>query len=136
MPEETAGSSPQTNPRCLRLQLSKFRSKRPRNPTVRSKPWSKRKRDQVEPELTLEPEVQPLETETAAVSQPVPLDPPAQPSVVLPRPKPALEQVRDPGEEETVVAALLEETGTGSGPNATGCAGYGCSTACGHLTSD
>ncbi len=65
--------------------------------------------DQVEPELTPEPEVQPLETETAAVSQPVPIDPPAQPSVVLPRPKPALEQVRDPGEEETVVAALLEE---------------------------
>ncbi len=63
----------------------------------------------VEPELAPEPEVQLLEPETVAVSQPDPLDLPAQPSVVLPRPMPALEQVQDPGEEETVVAALLEE---------------------------
>ncbi len=63
----------------------------------------------VEPVLTPEPEVQLPEPETVAVSQPDPLDLPAQPSVVLPRPMPALEQVRDPGEEETVVAALLEE---------------------------
>ncbi len=62
-----------------------------------------------EPVLIPEPEVQLLEPETVAVSQPDPLDPPAQPSVVLPRPKPALEQVQDPAEEETVVAALLEE---------------------------
>lgn len=52
------------------------------------------------------------ETETAIVSQP---DPPAQPSVVLPRPMPVLdpEPVREPeqelGEVEMVVAALLEE---------------------------
>ena len=64
----------------------------------------------VEPELPPEPEFQPLETETAAVSQPDPLDPPAQPPVILPRPMPALEQLRDPGQEETVVAALPEET--------------------------
>ncbi len=52
------------------------------------------------------------ETETAIASQP---DPPEQPSVVLPRPMPVLdpepvrEPEQEPGEVETVVAALLEE---------------------------
>ncbi len=62
-----------------------------------------------EPEVTPDPEVQPLEPDTTVVSQPDPLDPPAQPSVVLPRRNPQREPVQDPAQEETVVAALLEE---------------------------